>query len=104
MVERDIREVKGGELVQGVDEEIVYTVTTTPWGSSPTNVAVTVLDLSDDSNDVTATVTSGASSVSGDVITLPKLLSLTVDHRYKVQVEFTSGNSVFVAYLIVVAE
>lgn len=78
---------------QGVDEEIVYTITTTPWGSSPTSPSAVVKDLSDDS-DVTSTVMpAGSASAAGDVITLPVLKSLTAGSRYRVEVKFTvSGN------------
>ena len=70
-----IREVSEGRQAQGADEEIVYSVTTTNWASSPTNVAVVVKDDSD-ASDVTSSVTTGSSSVSGDVITLPTIKSL----------------------------
>lgn len=78
---------------QGVDEEIVYTITTTPWGSSPTSPSAVVKDLSDDS-DVTSTVMpAGSASAAGDVITLPVLKALTDGSRYRVEIKFSvSGN------------
>ena len=48
----DIRKVKESPLVQGVDERIAYTLTTTPWGSSPSSPSVVVKD--EDGTDVTA--------------------------------------------------
>lgn len=93
-----------GTLLQGVDEEILYTITTTNWGSSPTSVAVVAKDISNSNADVSSTVLSGSSSVSGDVITTPVVKSLTVDHRYRIEVKFTAGGSVWEAYFLLDAE
>lgn len=101
------REVKEGPQKQGVDEQIYYLLTTTPWGSSPGAVSVAAYDYSqatDAYTDVTATVLSGAASVSGDVITLPVLKSLTEDHLYRVEIKFTCSGNVFEAYVWVQAE
>lgn len=99
------RAVIEGRLFQGADEQIAYTLTTTPWGSSPSGVAVKAFDVTDGAKtDVTATVLSGAASVSGDVITLPRLVDLTARHVYRLEVQFTSGGNVFEAYAVVEAE
>jgi len=90
-----------GKVQQGEDESIVYTVTTTLWGASPTSVAV-VATL--DGTVVTATVLSGAASVSGNVITLPAVASLTADNQYRIEVKFTSGGSTFEGYFLIDAE
>ena len=86
-------EVAEGKLYQGADEQIVYSLTTTNWGSSPTSVSVKAYDVSNDYADVTATVLSGSASVSGDVITLPKVGSLTRGHVYRIEVQFTVAGS-----------
>ena len=96
------RRVIESPLYQGEDEEIVYNLTTTPWGSSPSAVAVKVYDF--DGNDVTATVTSGAASVAGDVITLPTIKSLTAGTEYRLEVKFTTGGSVMEAWCIIEAQ
>ena len=83
------REVTQGKLYQGVDEQIVYSLTTTNWASSPTSPSVKAYDASDGYTDVTATVLSGSASVAGDVITLPKVKSLTLGHLYRIEVQFT---------------
>lgn len=98
------REVAEGEQVQGIDEQIVYTLTTTNWGSSPSSPAVVAKDLTLGEVDVSTTVLSGTASVAGDVITLPTLKNLTRDHRYRVEIKFTSGSSIFEAYFYVRAE
>ena len=100
------REVKEGKLSQGTDEIIAYQITTTPWASTPVVSAVKAYDVSVDGvrTDVTATVLSGVSSVTGDVITLPLLSVLTNGHIYRVEVKFTSGGNTFEPYFMVEAE
>lgn len=98
------REVKQSPLSQGVDEEIVYRLTTTAWGSSPTDPSVEVKDLHDGGSDVTSTVMpTGSPSVSGDAITLPELKSLTKNTQYRVEVKFTLSGRIREAFFIVVA-
>lgn len=101
------REVTQGTIKQGVDESIAYTLTTTPWGSSPSSVSVVVYDVTAGSanTDVTSTVMpTNSPSVSGDVITLSPLKLLTLDHKYRVEVKFTCSGNVFEAYCHVLAE
>jgi len=95
------REVVEGKLYQGIDEQIVYSLTTTPWGSSPSGVSVKAYDASDGYADVTTTVLSGSASATGDVITLPKVKSLTLGHLYRIEVQFTVTGSAtpFEAYV-----
>jgi len=100
------REVVEGQQPQGADEEVTYTLTTTPWGSSPSNVVVTVYDITLESvrENVTSTVTSGSPSVNGDVITLPVILDLVENHNYRVEVKFTTGGQVYEPYFYIVGE
>jgi len=86
--------VKESPLEQGRDEQIVYALPTTPWGSSPTTVSVTAYDASASFADVSSTVLSGSPSVSGDVITFPVLKSLSMGHIYRVEIKFTTGGNV----------
>ena len=98
------REVKESPLYQGADEQIVYTLTTTPWGSTPTSTSMVVKDMSADLADVSATVTTGSMSTSGDVVTLSTIKSLTAGSRYRVEVKFTAGGSIWEPYFIIEAE
>ena len=93
-----------GTVTQGEDEQLVYSVTTTNWGSSPTSVSVVAKDVSDSNTDVSATVLSGSATVSGDVISLPTVKSLTAGSRYRIEVKFTSGGSIFEGYFLIDAE
>jgi hypothetical protein len=102
----DDREVIESPLQQGADEEIAYQLTMTPWGSSPTNVSVKAYDITGGVYaDVTSTVLTGNPTVSGDVITLPVLASLTAGKRYRIEVKFDSADGhTLEAYAIVEAE
>lgn len=94
-----------GLFQQGIDEQIAYSITTTKWGSSPTSPSVVVKDVTAALADVTATVMpTGTASAAGDVITLPKLKSLTVDHIYRIEVQFTIGGNLFECWFEVEAE
>lgn len=86
-------EIKEGLQWQGENEAVTYTVTTTPWGSSPSSPSVTVEDLNNNEKDVTSSVATGSASVAGDVITLPEISGLQRGHRYRVRVAFTTGGN-----------
>jgi hypothetical protein len=96
--------VTEGTQVQGADEKITYTLTTTNWASSPSSESMTVTKVSDGS-DVTSSVTSGSISVSGDVITLKPIDSLTAGELYRVEVQFTgTGYAPAEAYFYIKCE
>lgn len=95
------REAKQGQLLQGKDEEIIYTLNTTPWGGSPSSPSHKVYDQTAADADVTATVSPGSATASGNVITLPKLKALTEHHVYRVEVKFSAGGSVWEPYFTV---
>lgn len=99
------REVKESPLRQGADEQIAYTLTTTPWGSTPSAVAVAAYDITTNARtDVTTTVLSGSASVASDIITTPVVKSLTAGSVYRVEVKFTCSGNIFEAFFIVNAE
>jgi len=98
------REVVQGRQYQGEDEEIIYSIATTNWGSDPASVSVAVKDSTGGEVDVTASVTSGSTVTNGDLITLPAITSLTAEHLYRVEVKFTAESSVFECYFVIEAE
>ena len=85
-----IREVVEGRQIQGADEAIIYTITTTPWASAPASPAIVVKNVA--GTDVSTTVTSGVINAAGDVITLKTIKKLVPDESYKVEVQFTAGS------------
>ena len=92
------REVREGLQLQGEDEQIAYTITTTPWGASPSSVTVVVKDETANFDVVTTSVTTGTVSVVGDVITTPIIKNLMIRHTYRVEVLFTAGSNVYECY------
>lgn len=94
-----------GKYTQGNDESIIYSVTTTSWGSNPTNVVVKAYDVTGGiRTDVTNTVLSGSASTVGDVITLPAVTGLTAGKGYRIEVQFDSGGNTFEPYIEIEAE
>jgi hypothetical protein len=103
------RRVQQGQQPQGSREEVAYTLTTTPWGSSPNAVEVTVYDVTaargdDGWIDVTSTTTSGAVSILGDAITTPLVVGLTPGSLYRIEIAFRTGAQRFVAWMEIRAE
>lgn len=90
------REIVESPLWQGTDEEIAYTLTTTPWGSSPSSPSVKLFSYDGSSfTDVTATNLSGAASVDGDVVTTPTVKDLVADTKYRLEIQFTISGNVY---------
>lgn len=97
-LERDL-EIVESPRAQGAGETKTYSLTVTPWGSSPTSPAVTVEKYVDATyTDVTADLTIGAPTVSGDVITF-SLAGLSAGVRYRVTISFTCGSDVNTPFL-----
>ena len=101
----NIREIKEGLQYQGADETIVYTLTTTPWGSDPSSVAAKIYTVVGDTlTDVTTTNMTGAASATGDVITLPAIKALAAGTTYRVEIAFTCSGNIFEAFAELQAE
>ena len=101
------RETQETDIKQGEDESLVYTITTTPWGSSPTGIAVKGYEIAQNGQrtDVTSTIMpTGSASAAGDVITLPAITALTAGKNYRIEVKFTSGSNTFEPYFMIEAE
>ena len=101
----NIREIKENMIFQGSDESIVYSLTTTPWGSTPTSTAAAIFTVVGDTyTNLTTTCMTGSTSVTGDIITLPSVHSLTAGTQYRVEVLFTSSGNIFEAVAMIKAE
>ena len=95
----EVREINESGIGQGQDEALVYTLDVSPWGSAPTGVQVKVYDITGGSyTDESATMLSGAASVTGDEITLPELSGVEANHNYRLEVKFTIGSNTFEAW------
>ncbi len=101
-----IRHVKEGTQHQGVDEQIVYTITTTPWGSTPTSPTSKIFSYSSTGvfSDTTSTNMTGSCSVAGDIISLPLIKSLVADTNYRVETQFTISGNLFECYFNIQGE
>ena len=101
----NLREIKEGLQYIGEDETIVYTLTTTPWGSTPSSEAAKIFEVDgDDLTDVTTTLMTGAASATDDVITLPAIAGCTAGNDYRVEIIFTCSGNVFEAFAELKAE
>ena len=99
------RTIKEGMMPQGEDESVVYNLTTTPWGSTPTSTAAAIFTVVGDTyTNLTTTNMTGSTSVTGDIITLPAVHSLTAGTQYRVEVLFTCSGNVFEAVALIKAE
>jgi hypothetical protein len=92
----DNREIKESPLFIGEDETIIFTLTTTPWGSSPTSPSLVVKNVKGEN--ITSDVTTGSASVSNDIITLPSIHSLIKGNKYRMEVKFTISGNIFEAW------
>lgn len=89
-----------GRIIQDSAEEIIYGLDVTNVSSSdgtvsgPTMIVYEINENSYTETDVSSTVTSGSMSVSGQVITLEKILSLTKGKLYRAEIIFTKDGQV----------
>ena len=97
-----LREVIESPMTQGEDEQIAYTLTTTPWGSSPGTISVKIYDSS--GVDQSSTCLTGSASAVGDVITTPVVHTLTAGEIYRLEIKFTCAGNIFEPYCMIHAE
>lgn len=102
----DDRIIIESPLFQGSDEQIAYKLTTTPWGSTPTSITAKIYLVETNVWTDYSTSCFGAttSTVSGDVITLPTVKSLTAGSKYRLEIKFSSGGNIFEPYVIIEAQ
>ena len=93
----DDREISESPLYQGSDEQIAYQLTTTPWGSNPTNVICKIYYVKDGAFTDYSTSCFGATTatISGDIITTPSVKSLTSGDKYRFEIKFTAGGNIY---------
>lgn len=101
----NLREIKEGLQYQGADETVVYTLTTTPWGSDPDTVSAKIYSVVGDTiTDTSSTNMTGSATATGDVITLPAIKALVAGTYYRVEVKFTCSGNIFEAFAELQAE
>uniref|UniRef100_A0A6M3LAJ4 DUF11 domain-containing protein n=1 Tax=viral metagenome TaxID=1070528 RepID=A0A6M3LAJ4_9ZZZZ len=97
-------QVVEGMRYQSASEEIIYKITTTNWGSSPTTISAVVYDEKPFTDVTTTVLPTNTPTASGDVITLSPLKLLTKGHTYRVEVKFTSSSSIWECFFRVYCE
>lgn len=88
------RQVEQGTQYQGESEGVIYGIDVTNWGDSPTSVSIVVKDVANANADVSSTVLTGDISVVGNQITLKRVSNLTRAHKYRVEVQFTTTDTI----------
>jgi hypothetical protein len=101
----NIREIKEGLQYIGEDETIVFTLTTTPWGSDPSAATAKIYEVVGDTlSNVTTACMAGGTTTSGDVITLPAISGCTAGTDYRVEILFVCAGNTFEAFAELKAE
>ena len=104
----NLREFKESPFEQGEDEVIAYKVTVpTTWGTATfTSLSSKIYEDPDgDNTDKTASMLSGSTSASGQVITTPAVTGLTVGKKYRLEIKWDSSEGdTLEAYAIIYAE
>ena len=101
---KNIREVLDGLQSQGINESVLFSVNTEPWGGTPTGPTHDIFDEEDYTTSLKSSLMDGSPTVSGDVINLPALSGLSNGVIYRVFVRFVSGGSTLEGYFRVEAE
>ena len=99
----DVLAVREGVKTQREGESLAYSITTTPWGTSPGTIVCSLWDITDATNEVDVTLTklTGSTSVLGDVVTTKKVFGLVEDHRYRLDVSFAANGNTWVVPVII---
>ena len=100
------REFKESPVRQGVDEQVAYTLDTTPWGGTPAGLSVKLYDVTDDDAhvDVTSVNLSGSASANASTITTPLVTGLALGCKYRLEVLWTNSGNTFEAWGLIWAE
>lgn len=87
------RRIKISIQEQGQDEQISWSIDTTNWTTSPSNVTCTLYDITDPLSwtDVTSTKMSGSASVASAVISSPEVTGLLDNRKYRLEFRFDDG-------------
>ncbi len=97
-------EVVEGLRHQSADEQLIYTITTTNWASTPTTPVVAAY-VEPSLTDVTTTVfPTNTPTVASNTISLSPLKSLVKGFTYRIEVKFTAAGSIWECFFRVKCE
>jgi len=94
---RRIKEV----IYQGKDESVAYTLDVTPWGDTPTALAVVLYEINPVTGvktDVSVAKLTGAPVAVGNDITTPRVAALDVGAEYRLEIKFVISGNTFEAW------
>lgn len=100
-------EIVESPLPQSAGDSVTYTLTTTPWGSSPSAPSAAIYSYNPETQaytDVTSSNMTGTASVASDIVTLPVISGLTAGTKYRVEVDFTISGNIFRTHFWIEAE
>ena len=98
-----------GTVPQGTDEEVAYKFDfrnfVEDYGAPTSEGACTLYDITDGTEDVSATKLTGAASLSGNVVTSKIVTGLLDGHRYRLtQAAGFTGGLTFSGYVVIDGE
>jgi len=101
-----IREVVENRQPVGLNERLIFRLTTTNWGSAPTSIVVASFKYDDETytNNTTSVFPVNSPSVNGDIISLSPLVPQAISDVYYITVKFTSGGSIWESFFWVDVE
>lgn len=93
-----------GTIYQSKGEEIVYSINVpSTWTKTVNTASAKIYDQT--GTDLTSSLMTGAATVAGQVVSLPRVKSLTDGIKYTVRVSFTDASSqVFEAFFYVMCQ
>jgi len=91
----EVLEVAEGLKYQSADEQLAYSITTTNWVSNPSNPVVMAYNEQTHENVTSTVFPTNSPSITGDVITLSLLKSLTKGNLYRIEVKFAVGSNIY---------
>ena len=94
-------EVLEGAREQSADEQIIYQITTTPWGTSPATLSATAYDVTLRKTVTSTVFPTNTPTAASDVISLSPLKSLVKNHQYRIELKFTANSNVFECFFLV---
>ncbi len=104
-----VRRCVPGQVYQGEDEELDYTVNVGNWTTAPTNASAVIKDSSGTDRSASNFQYSGSlgatcAIISGSLITTPCIVSLTAGSDYRVEVKWNDSGEVKECYFNITAE
>jgi hypothetical protein len=94
-----------GQLYQGSDEELSYTVNVGNWATTPAAACCTIWENGTDRGASNLQSSGSAdATISGCLITTPCIVQLRVGSDYRVELRFEQGGKAYEGYFMITGE